>query len=96
MLHNNLMNLEGVTRPLWPKELGGERLFHKVRMESVMIKYSSVVWWVVEGEATDVDLMDRRLAEILAETGEMGGDWDECKPVHGAVSELLLHPSMTF
>ena len=96
MLHNSLMNLEGVTRPLWPNELGGERLFHKVRMESVMIKYSSVVWWVVGGEATDVDLMDRRLAEILAETGEMGGDWDECivVSVHGAV--LLLHPSMTF
>jgi hypothetical protein len=33
----------GVTLPLRPREVGGDKLDHRVRMESVSMKYSSVL-----------------------------------------------------
>ena len=36
------MNAEGVTLPLRPREMGGDNEFQRVRIESVMMKYSSV------------------------------------------------------
>ena len=41
--HNRRMKALGVTLPLRPREVGGDKLDHRVRMESVSMKYSSVL-----------------------------------------------------
>ena len=40
--HMRRMNAEGVTLPLRPREMGGDNEFQRVRIESAMMKYSSV------------------------------------------------------
>ena len=59
--HNRRMKAFGVTLPLRPREVGGDKLDHRVRMESVSTKYSSVL--NVVGE--------RELDEVVAEGGSV-------------------------
>ena len=61
--HNRRMKALGVTLPLRPREVGGDKLDHRVRMESVSMKYSSVL------NVVGVRELDEVVDEVVAEGG---------------------------